>query len=34
MFEETYKNAIKEGFTMNFDNEDDKEVDTASDDGK
>ena len=33
-FEETYKAAIKQWFTMTFDNEDDDEVDTASDDGK
>ena len=32
-FEETYKAAIKQWFTMNFDDDDD-EVDTASDDGK
>ena len=33
-FEETYKNAIKEWFTMNFDDEDADEVDTANDDEK
>ena len=33
-FDETYKNAIKEWFTMNFDDDDADEVETANDDGK